>query len=63
MTDAGEACVFPFTFMKRPYTECTTDDRTDGKKWCATTANYDMSHEKWGLCEPGEAAKFTLQLY
>uniref|UniRef100_A0A3Q2XYE7 Insulin-like growth factor 2 receptor n=1 Tax=Hippocampus comes TaxID=109280 RepID=A0A3Q2XYE7_HIPCM len=43
-----EACVFPFTFMKRSYTECTTDDRTDGKKWCATTANYDKD-QKWGF--------------
>uniref|UniRef100_A0A667ZHY3 Insulin-like growth factor 2 receptor n=1 Tax=Myripristis murdjan TaxID=586833 RepID=A0A667ZHY3_9TELE len=49
VTDEGEACVFPFTLMKKSYTECTAEGRTDGKKWCATTANYDRD-QKWGIC-------------
>ena len=55
MTDKDEVCVFPFTFMKKTYTDCTTDHRTDGKKWCATTDNYD-GDEKWGLCSPGDSS-------
>lgn len=47
-----KACVFPFTFMKKSYTECTTEGRTDGKKWCATTSNYDLDR-KGGLCSEG----------
>ncbi|XP_076612208.1 cation-independent mannose-6-phosphate receptor [Chaetodon auriga] len=49
VTDGNEACVFPFTLMDKSYTECTTDGRTDGRKWCATTANYDTDR-KWGFC-------------
>ncbi|KAF7662089.1 hypothetical protein LDENG_00246530 [Lucifuga dentata] len=49
VTSEGEACVFPFTFLSKSYTECTTEGRTDGRKWCATTANYD-SDRKWGFC-------------
>uniref|UniRef100_A0A3Q3G1T2 Fibronectin type-II domain-containing protein n=1 Tax=Labrus bergylta TaxID=56723 RepID=A0A3Q3G1T2_9LABR len=52
LTDRGEACVFPFTHMKKSYTECTKEGRTDGKKWCATTANYDTD-KKWGFCHEG----------
>ncbi|XP_034555992.1 cation-independent mannose-6-phosphate receptor [Notolabrus celidotus] len=49
VTDKGEACVFPFTLMKKSYTECTNDGRTDGKKWCSTTSNYDTDR-MWGFC-------------
>ncbi|XP_074540826.1 cation-independent mannose-6-phosphate receptor [Halichoeres trimaculatus] len=49
VTDEGEACVFPFTLMKKSYTECTKDGRTDGRKWCATTSNYDTD-KMWGFC-------------
>ncbi|KAM4632802.1 LOW QUALITY PROTEIN: cation-independent mannose-6-phosphate receptor [Polymixia lowei] len=49
VTEREELCVFPFVFMKKSYTECTTDGRTDGKKWCATTADYDAD-KKWGFC-------------
>ncbi|KAI3364465.1 hypothetical protein L3Q82_011257, partial [Scortum barcoo] len=52
VTDKGEVCVFPFILMKKSYRECTTDERTDGKKWCATTANYDTDR-KWGFCSTG----------
>ncbi|XP_031169703.1 cation-independent mannose-6-phosphate receptor isoform X1 [Sander lucioperca] len=49
VTNEGEVCVFPFTLMKKSYTECTKEGRTDGKIWCATTANYDTD-KKWGFC-------------
>lgn len=52
VTNEAELCVFPFNFMKKSYTECTTDGRTDGRKWCATTADYDADH-KWGFCGTG----------
>lgn len=49
VTNEGEVCVFPFTLMKKQYTDCTTDESTDGRKWCATTSNYDRDR-KWGFC-------------
>ncbi|XP_067429257.1 cation-independent mannose-6-phosphate receptor [Thunnus thynnus] len=62
VTDKDEACVFPFTFMKKTYTDCTTDHRTDGKKWCATTDNYD-GDGKWGLCSPASAKRQSSILF
>lgn len=55
VTPEGKTCVFPFTLMKNTYTDCTTDGRTDGRKWCATTASYDTDQD-WGFCESGDAA-------
>ncbi|XP_024912478.1 cation-independent mannose-6-phosphate receptor isoform X2 [Cynoglossus semilaevis] len=49
VTTEGEVCVFPFIAMKKSYTDCTTDQRTDGRKWCSTSANYDTDR-KWGFC-------------
>lgn len=61
MTNEGEACVFPFTFMKKSYTECTKDERTDGRMWCATTADYNKD-KKWGFCNAGEGFDRTAQM-
>ncbi|XP_037100637.1 cation-independent mannose-6-phosphate receptor [Syngnathus acus] len=61
-THEGKACVFPFTFMKRSYTGCTTDGRTDGRKWCATTADYDKD-KNWGFCEPVSAKRQSSILF
>nr|ADK39285.1 ESP-Vkom1 [Varanus komodoensis] len=44
----GGQCVFPFTYMDKEYTTCTNED-TDGRFWCATTANYDKD-KKWSFC-------------
>ncbi|XP_034018710.1 cation-independent mannose-6-phosphate receptor isoform X2 [Thalassophryne amazonica] len=49
VTAEDKVCVFPFTFLKKTYTECTTEGRSDGRKWCATTANYDAD-QQWGFC-------------
>lgn len=52
VTDKEEVCAFPFNFMKKSYNECTTEGRTDGRKWCATTSDYDKD-KKWGFCSDG----------
>ncbi|XP_061560975.1 cation-independent mannose-6-phosphate receptor isoform X1 [Phycodurus eques] len=62
VTHEGEACVFPFVFMKRSYTECTTGERTDGRKWCATTANYDED-KKLAFCQPASAKRQSSILF
>ncbi|XP_053250779.1 matrix metalloproteinase-9 [Podarcis raffonei] len=45
----GEPCAFPFTFLGKSYSSCTSEGREDGRLWCATTSNYD-TERKWGLC-------------
>ncbi|XP_070600410.1 matrix metalloproteinase-9-like [Erythrolamprus reginae] len=51
----GARCVFPFVFEGKSYQGCTTDGRTDGYRWCATTANFDQD-KKYGLCPNRDTA-------
>ncbi|XP_048203443.1 matrix metalloproteinase-9 [Perognathus longimembris pacificus] len=46
---AGELCVFPFIFLGKEYSTCTSEGRRDGRLWCATTSNFDKE-KKWGFC-------------
>ncbi|CAL8398736.1 unnamed protein product [Arctogadus glacialis] len=45
----GGPCQFPFLFMKKWYSECTIEGRTDHQLWCATETDYDKD-KKWGFC-------------
>ncbi|XP_071019066.1 cation-independent mannose-6-phosphate receptor-like [Oncorhynchus clarkii lewisi] len=49
VTENEEVCVFPFNFLKKSYTACTTEGRMDGRLWCATTSDFNKDR-KWGFC-------------
>ncbi|KAI3357388.1 hypothetical protein L3Q82_015820, partial [Scortum barcoo] len=51
----GAPCVFPFIFQGEEYDSCTTEGRTDGYRWCATTGSYD-NDQKYGFCPSRETA-------
>ncbi|KGL99965.1 Matrix metalloproteinase-9, partial [Charadrius vociferus] len=51
----GSPCVFPFIFDGTSYNTCTTDGRSDGYRWCATTANFDED-KKYGFCPNRDTA-------
>ncbi|XP_036385207.1 matrix metalloproteinase-9-like isoform X2 [Megalops cyprinoides] len=45
----GDACVFPFTYNGKSYSQCTTAGFFPGAPWCATTSDYDTDKE-WAYC-------------
>ncbi|KAG2461526.1 MMP9 protein, partial [Polypterus senegalus] len=51
----GDKCVFPFVFLGETYNKCTTEGRTDGYRWCATTSNFDKDM-KYGFCPNQDTA-------
>ncbi|XP_051549645.1 uncharacterized protein LOC127438245 isoform X9 [Myxocyprinus asiaticus] len=46
--DPGKVCVFPFSYDKQMYYECTTINNNH-IPWCATTSDYPKDN-KWGNC-------------
>ena len=46
-TKDNECCVFPFMFKGERYFTCIS--YSFGRKWCATTPDYDKD-AKWGKC-------------
>ncbi|KAG7520331.1 matrix metalloproteinase-9 [Solea senegalensis] len=53
----GAECVFPFVFQGEEYDSCTTEGRSDGYRWCATTKNFD-NDKTYGFCPTRETAVF-----
>ena len=50
-----QPCIFPFTFRKIVFNECTKNSDPEGFFWCSTKVDENGKHvdgkNKWGYCD------------